>query len=157
MVVLKGVPRILSPQILYALARMGHGDQLVLADANFPSSSVCNSGPEELRADGHGIPELLEAILKFFPLDTYVKEPVKLMQVTQKDLDEGMGIPSVWAKYKEIIDKAEGHKVFVGTIERFEFYEVAKKSFAVIATGETALYGNIILIKGALPPDTENE
>ncbi|CAB3989615.1 fucose mutarotase [Paramuricea clavata] len=153
MVVLKGVPRILSPQLLFAMSRMGHGDELVLADVNFPSSSVCRSGPEEIRADGHGIPELLEAILKFFPLDTYVKEPALLMQVTPSDVEKGMKSPVVWDKYKEIINTAEGHQISVGTIERFAFYERAKKSFAVVATGETALYGNIILVKGALPPE----
>ncbi|XP_028402714.1 fucose mutarotase-like [Dendronephthya gigantea] len=153
MVVLKGVPRILSPQLLYAMSRMGHGDELVLADANFPSSSICNNGPEEIRADGHGIPELLEAILKFFPLDTYVPSPALLMEVTPSDVQKGMKSPTIWGDYKQKINKAEGHEISVGTIERFAFYERAKKSFAVVATGETALYGNIILVKGALPPE----
>ena len=153
MVVLKGVPRILSPQLLYTMSRMGHGDELILADANFPSSAVCSSGPEEIRADGHGIPELLEAVLKFFPLDTYVKEPALLMQVTPGDVEKGMKSPVIWDKYKEIVNKAEKYEVPIGTIERFAFYERAKKSFAVVATGETALYGNIILVKGALAPE----
>ena len=143
----------MSPQLLYAMSRMGHGDELVLADANFPTSAVCSSGPEEIRADGHGIPELLEAVLKFFPLDTYVKEPALLMQVTPGDVEKGMKSPVIWDKYKEIINKAEEREVPVGTIERFAFYERAKKSFAVVATGETALYGNIILVKGALAPE----
>ncbi|XP_032346467.1 fucose mutarotase isoform X3 [Camelus ferus] len=75
MVVLKGVPALLSPELLYALARMGHGDEIVLADVNFPTSSICRCGPEEIRADGLGIPQLLEAMLKLLPLDTYVEKP----------------------------------------------------------------------------------
>ncbi|XP_075697941.1 fucose mutarotase isoform X4 [Rhinoderma darwinii] len=117
MVVLKGVPSVLSPELLYVLARMGHGDEIVLADANFPVSSISRSGPELVRADGLGIPKLLEAILQLFPLDTYVPRPAPLEQV-----------------------------------ERFAFYERAKNAFAVVATGETALYGNLILKKGVISP-----
>ncbi|XP_022080571.1 fucose mutarotase-like isoform X2 [Acanthaster planci] len=77
MVVLKGIPRILSPELLHVLAQMGHGDEIVLADANFPSSSICGAGPKEIRADGHGIPELLEAILQLLPLDAFVPSPTR--------------------------------------------------------------------------------
>nr|XP_045217722.1 fucose mutarotase isoform X2 [Macaca fascicularis] len=100
MVALKGVPALLSPELLYALARMGHGDEIVLADLNFPASSICQCGPLEIRADGLGIPPLLEALLKLLPLDTYVESPRALAK-----------------------------------LERFEFYERAKKAFAVVATG----------------------
>ncbi|XP_077733213.1 fucose mutarotase isoform X2 [Canis aureus] len=82
MVVLKGVPALLSPELLYALARMGHGDEIVLADVNFPTSSICKCGPEELRADGLGIPPLLEAVLQLLPLDTYVESPVSARHPT---------------------------------------------------------------------------
>ena len=150
MVVLKGVPRILSPELLSVLARMGHGDEIVLADANFPSDSVCTNGPELIRASGHKIPPLLEAILALLPLDSYVAAPVALMDLVPSDKERGLKTP-VWDEYKMIVNRAEGHEVHVEQVERFMFYERAKKAFAVVATGEGALYGNIILKKGVIP------
>uniref|UniRef100_A0ABI0NXB4 L-fucose mutarotase n=1 Tax=Bos taurus TaxID=9913 RepID=A0ABI0NXB4_BOVIN len=91
MVVLKGVPALLSPELLFALARMGHGDEIVLADVNFPSSSICRGGPEEIRADGLGIPQLLEAVLQLLPLDTYVQSPVRLLRALACPLPEHRG------------------------------------------------------------------
>ena len=143
----------LSPELIYLLARMGHGDTIVFGDANFPSASVSKAGPELVRADGMSIPTLLEATLKLFPLDTYVAAPVGLMQVVPDDVKRGLK-PPVWNEYRSIVNKAEGREVEFEMIERFEFYERAKKAFAIVATGEQALYGNILLTKGALPPET---
>lgn len=143
---LKGIPPILSPELLKVLCEMGHSDRIVIADGNFPSESI-GKNAVVIRADGHGVPELLEAILQLFPLDTYVEKPVSLMQVMKGDTAE----TPIWDEYKKIIGKADarGDKC-VGEIERFKFYEEAKKAYAVIATGETAIYANIMLQKGVV-------
>uniref|UniRef100_A0A9L0IDS4 Fucose mutarotase n=1 Tax=Equus asinus TaxID=9793 RepID=A0A9L0IDS4_EQUAS len=137
MVVLKGVPALLSPELLFALARMGHGDEIVLADVNFPTSSICRCGPEEIRADGLGIPQLLEAVLKLLPLDTYVESPAAVMELEPSDWERGLQTP-VWRSYESILFMA-GCTSTLAKIERFEFYERAKKAFAVVATGALPL------------------
>jgi len=140
---LKNIPGILSPDFLKILMEMGHGNELVIADGNFPAASIAQ---RLVRLDGHGIPEILQAILTFFPLDTYVEFPVGLMAVTPGDNTK----PVIWEKYRKIIrDSREPFRDFE-TIERFAFYERAKKAYAVIATGESALYANIILKKGVV-------
>nr|XP_011721905.1 fucose mutarotase isoform X3 [Macaca nemestrina] len=131
----------------------------VLADLNFPASSICQCGPLEIRADGLGIPPLLEALLKLLPLDTYVESPATVMELVPSDKERGLQTP-VWTEYESILHRAgctgvlqPCHFVFqraLAKLERFEFYERAKKAFAVVATGETALYGNLILKKGVL-------
>lgn len=143
---LKGIPQILSPELLKVLCEMGHGDRLVLADGNFPSESVGKNGIV-IRCDGHGVPELLDAILKVFPLDTYVEHPVNLMAVMPGDNVE----TPIWDTYKEIIAKHDerGEKT-VGNIERFAFYDEARTAYAVIATSEKALYANVMLQKGVV-------
>ncbi|XP_036403329.1 fucose mutarotase isoform X1 [Megalops cyprinoides] len=151
MVVLKGIPSILSPELLYTLAKMGHGDELVLADTNFPTSSTCRCGPNEIRADGVGIPELLEAILKLFPLDSFVDSPAAVMELVESDRQRGLSVP-VWEKYRCLLKNAGSDKP-LERVERFAFYERAKKSFAVVATGEASLYGNLIIKKGVIPPE----
>uniref|UniRef100_A0A8D2GL05 L-fucose mutarotase n=1 Tax=Theropithecus gelada TaxID=9565 RepID=A0A8D2GL05_THEGE len=105
MVALKGVPALLSPELLYALARMGHGDEIVLADLNFPASSICQCGPLEIRADGLGIPPLLEALLKLLPLDTYVESPAAVMELVPSDKERGLQTP-VWTEYESILHRA---------------------------------------------------
>lgn len=130
---------------------MGHGDEIVLADANFPSSSICRGGPEEIRADGLGIPQLLEAVLQLLPLDTYVQSPAVVMEPVPSDRKNGLLAP-VWTSYQSVLSRA-GYEFSLGMVERFAFYERAKKAFAVVATGETALYGNLILKKGVLAPE----
>ncbi|XP_076317022.1 fucose mutarotase-like isoform X1 [Tachypleus tridentatus] len=146
---LKGIPNILSPDLLHVLCSMGHGDEIVLADTHFPTSSICRLGPKEIRADGHGIPDLLYAILKLMPLDTYVYAPVALMEVVQADKLKNLKTP-IWDTYKQIIHEVEGREVPIQEVERFDFYEQAKAAFAIVHTGETAQYGNIILKKGVV-------
>lgn len=143
---LKGIPKILSPELLKVLCEMGHSDRIVIADGNFPAESI-GKNAIVIRCDGHGVPELLEAILKVFPLDSYVEHPVSLMEVMKGDKVE----TPIWDKYKDIIaaNDPRGAKA-VGNIERFSFYEEAKKAYAVIATGESALYANIMLQKGVV-------
>ena len=143
---LKGIPPIISPELLKVLCEMGHSDRIVIADGNFPAETI-GKNAIVVRADGHGVPELLEAILKLMPLDTYVDAPVSLMDNGDPD-----NRPEIWATYKEIVEKNEGDKN-IGLIERFDFYDKAKNAFAIVATGETAIYANIILQKGVVIND----
>jgi len=152
---LKGIPTVISPELLDALYRAGHGDEIVLADIHFPASSICRSGPKEIRADGHSIPVLLEAIMKLFPLDQYVPQPVALMELVSEDKARSMKTP-VWDIYKTILEKAEQNPVNIEMVERFAFYNRAKEAFAIVHTGETAQYGNIILKKGLVSFDTSS-
>ena len=141
---LKGIPSILSPELLKILMEMGLGDTIVLGDGNFPAASLAGEG-RLVRLDGHGVPEVLDAILQLFPLDPYVEAPVSLMEVMPGDPVE----TPIWDEYAAIIEKHEpGTKV--GHIERFQFYETAKQAYAIVATGESALYANIILQKGVV-------
>ena len=139
---LKNIPKILSPELLKILMEMGHGDEIVIADGNFPAETM---GKRVVRCDGHGVPELLDAIMQLFPLDTYTEKPVMLMEVVPDDV-----VPVIWDKYKEIINKYEPENCKIEMIERFAFYERAKTAFAVVSTGEEALYANIILKKGVV-------
>lgn len=143
---LKGIPQILSPELLKVLCEMGHSDRIVLSDGNFPAESM-GKDAIVIRCDGHNIPDLLDAILTVFPLDTYTDKPVNLMEVVPGDDVE----TPIWDTYKEIVKKHDSRgSEAVGNIERFAFYEDAKKAYAIIATGEKALYGNIMLQKGVV-------
>jgi L-fucose mutarotase len=143
---LKGIPPIIGPDLLKVLYEMGHGDTIVIADGNFPAASIAKDSIL-IRMDGHGVPEILESILKLFPLDQYEDKPVTLMERCEGDNAD----ISIWDKYKKTVDEADprGSKV-IGTLERFVFYEEAKKAYAVIATSETSQYANIILKKGCI-------
>ena len=138
---LKGIPSLLSPELLKVLCEMGHGDEIVIGDGNFPAASMAN---HLVRCDGHGVPELLDAILQYFPLDTFSQFPVTLMAAPPEDAK-----PVIWNKYEGIISKydSRGDKA-IQYLSRFDFYENAKKSYAIIATGESALYACLILKKG---------
>jgi len=140
---LKGVPSILSPELLKVLMEMGHGDELTIGDGNFPAASMAQ---RLVRCDGHGVPKLLDAILTFFPLDTFVEAPVALMEVVAGDDTK----PAIWDEYREIITRRSPDASTIGFVERFAFYERAKQSYAVVATGEAALYANVILKKGVV-------
>lgn len=143
---LKGIPAILSPELLKVLCEMGHSDRLVISDGNFPSESM-GKDAVVIRMDGHGVPEILDAILKVFPLDTYVEKPVNLMEVMPGDPVE----TPIWDVYKDIVAKYDERGAeAVGNIERFAFYEEAKKVYCIIATSEAALYANIMLQKGVV-------
>lgn len=143
---LKGISPLIPPRLLKILCEMGHGDRIVLADANFPSESV-GKNAEVVRLDGINMPELLDGILALFPLDTYVDKPVTLMEVVKGDKVE----TPIWKEYEDIISKHdERGKAVIGNIERFDFYDEAKKCYAIVATGEKALYANLILQKGVI-------
>ncbi len=143
---LKGIPNIISPDLLKALSQMGHGDELVIADGNFPSHSV-GKNAIVIRADGHGVPEILDAILQLIPLDTYTEKPVALMEVVPGDT---CGTPTIWKEYEEILDRHEPAHHDIEYTERFAFYERAKDAYLIIATGEKAIYANILLKKGVV-------
>lgn len=138
---LKNIPSVLSPELLKTLMEMGHGDYLVIGDGNFPAAA---NAQRLVRCDGHGVPEVLDAILQLMPLDTFVECPVGLM-----DNGDSKNPPEIWQTYKDIIQKHEGDKN-IELIERFDFYDRARKAYAIIATGETAVYANIILQKGVV-------
>ena len=137
---LKGIPAIIPPELLKILAEMGHGDEIVIGDGNFPGAAM-NS--KCIRCDGHNATDLLKAILKIFPLDTYQK-PIYIMEKVKGDTVE----TPIWDEYAEIVKPYTDEKL--EQVERFEFYERAKKAYAVVMTGEKALYANVILKKGVV-------
>ena len=141
---LKGIPSIISPELLKVLMEMGHGDEIVFADGNFPAASHAN---KLIRCDGHTVTEMLEAILPLFPIDTYSEAPVTLMGVVPGDTVE----PTIWDEYEATIKKHnDGKEPTIKFIDRFEFYDRAKNAYAIVATSEKALYANLILKKGVV-------
>lgn len=141
---LKNIPKILSPELLKTLCEMGHGDEIVIADGNFPAETF---GKKVIRADGIGGAEILDAVMKVIPLDTYSDPNFMLMELTPSDV--GKITPAIWEDYKRVAEENDDN-VRLGMLERFEFYERASKAYAVIATGEKAIYANIILKKGVI-------
>ncbi len=140
---LKGISPLISPELLKVLMEMGHGDELVIADGNFPAASVAQ---RLVRSDGNGGAELLDAILKLFPLDTYVERPVGLMAVVPGDSYK----PVIWEEYRAVVQQNEPAFTDFEYIERYAFYERAKKAYAILASSEKALYANLILKKGVV-------
>lgn len=138
---LKGIPSILSPELVKILLEMGHGDEIVLGDGNFPAASIAQ---RLVRCDGHTITELLDAVLKFFPLDYASNYKVTLMAVTPGNSYK----PTIWEEYFSLIKKYEKNFTEFDFVPRFDFYEKAKKAYAVVATSEKARFANIILKKG---------
>ena len=138
---LKGISKIVSPELIKILCEMGHGDEIVIADGNFPSAS---NGKRVVRADGIGGVEMLKAVLSLIPLDTYAHENFLLMQTTQGD-----PTPTIWADYFQVANEMDDN-LRVGNLERFAFYERARNAYAVIATGESQIYANIIIKKGVI-------
>lgn len=141
---LKNIPKIVSPELLKTLAEMGHGDEIVIADGNFPAETF---GKRVIRADGISGAAMLDAVLSLLPLDTYSDPNFILMKLME--CDEGKIEPIIWRDYAAIAAKHDKN-VRIGQIGRFEFYERAKSAYAVIATGEEAVYANIILKKGVI-------
>ena len=138
---LKNISPLFSPELLATLYRMGHGDEIVLADAHFPGNTM---NANVIRADGLKIDALLDAILPLYALDSYVDDPVVMMQVVEGDEAD----PTVEASYRAVIDKYAPETPTIALIDRFAFYDRAKSAFAVVMTGETRKYGNIIIKKG---------
>ena len=141
---LKNIPKIVSPELLKTLAEMGHGDEIVIADGNFPAETF---GKRVIRADGISGAAMLDAVLSLLPLDTYSDPNFILMKLME--CDEGKIEPVIWCDYAAIAAKHDKN-VRIGQIGRFEFYERAKSAYAVIATGEEAVYANSILKKGVI-------
>lgn len=141
---LKTIPKVLTPELMKVMMEMGHSDVLLLADANYPASSYA---ARYIRLDGIEIPELLEAILKYYPLDSYVGEPVRLM----RPLDEEPR-PKIWDTYREIIKKYDEDRAFqeFGLIDRLPFYQESKRAYVIVQTATTARYANIMLQKGVI-------
>ena len=149
---LKGIDPILNADVLYALRSMGHGDDLIVCDTNFPAESVARQTVlgRLLRIDASA-PRVVRAILSVMPLDSFVVHPAMRMLVVGKP-DE---IPAFQAEVHAVIDRAEGRSWPMGSIERFAFYDLAKKSFCVVQTGECRFYGCFVLKKGVIPPEAE--
>ena len=142
---LKGIPKILSPELLKVLCEMGHSDRLVIADGNFPAAALHD---RVVRLDAHGGTEVLRAVMSVLPLDSYSDPNAMLMEVVPGDPVE----TPIWDEYAAVLHASEGDVARIGHIERFAFYERARHAYAVIATGETALYANLILKKGVILP-----
>ncbi|MHC4870756.1 MAG: L-fucose mutarotase [Planctomycetota bacterium] len=142
---LKGISHLISPELLATLSTMGHGDEILLADAHFPGDTM---GDYVIRADGLNIPDLLDGILPLFVLDEYVDDPVKMMAAAPQDTLD----PSVESSYRAVIDRYYPETPAIARIERMSFYNyVQSEVFAVVMTGDTAKYGNIIIKKGVTP------
>lgn len=139
---LKKIPTSLSPELVKTLMEMGHGDEIVLADGNFPGASHTNN---LIRCDGLMVPELLQDILELFPLDVYVDSPVTLMEVTPGDPQ-----PEIWDTYKKVLDKSDEKNTRIEYENRFSFYDRSKKAYAIVTTSEKSLYANVILKKGVI-------
>ena len=142
---LKGVPPALSPELMTVLMKMGHGDELVLGDGNFPADS---NAQRIVRADGLDLLTVLDAVLKFLPIDTFSEEVAMVMQPVDKNAPE----PPIWKEFRRLLQLHEGRKVELTRVERFAFYERARKAYGIVATSETALYANLILKKGVVAP-----
>lgn len=143
---LKGIPNIISPKLLMVLDEMGHGDEICIGDGNFPGNTMCDY---VIRLDGHGVPEILDAILQLVPLDTQVEHPLTLMAVSPNDPTP---TPKIWKEFKKIAAKYDdrGAKAFE-EIDRFAFYDRVKtKSYCCVMSGETAVYANVIIKKGVV-------
>ncbi|GAB5508429.1 MAG: L-fucose mutarotase [Rhizobiaceae bacterium] len=140
---LRNIDPLLSPDLLHALRSMGHGDEIVIADAHFPGSSI---GPACIRADGSTVSDLLRAVLSAMPLDSFVDDPALTMQV----VGEPDTVPEAVREFQSIIDTNADRPVQAKALERFAFYERASQAFAIVQTGDTRIYANIILKMGVL-------
>ncbi|MDD3430081.1 MAG: L-fucose mutarotase [Oscillospiraceae bacterium] len=143
---LKNIPSVLSPLLLKVLMEMGHGDEIVIADGNFPAESMAKNAIV-IRADGHGVPEILDAILQLMPLDQYAEKPCALMEVLP---DDTCAKPNIWLKYQRTLALYGENPQAIEMIERFAFYKRAQQAYAIVATGEKAVYANILLKKGVV-------
>ena len=143
---LKGIDPLLHADLLYVLAAMGHGDELAIVDANFPAASM---GRRVVRADGVSATRVLEAVLSLLPLDEFVDAPCATMEV----VGDPDAVPEICGEFQAIVDRVEGRPIALAKLERFAFYARAREAFALVQTGETRLYGNVLLKKGVVRPD----
>lgn len=144
---LKGISKLLTGELLQALCDMGHGDEMIIADANFPAGTVAK---RLIRCPGIDAATLLREIATVFPLDTYVAEPAAVLDLTESDIKKGMPEPVIWQEFTDILQKEYGKDVQLGKIERFEFYKRAEKAYVVIQSGEERQYGDLLLVKGVV-------
>lgn len=144
---LKGIPKVLTPEMLKILDEMGHDDEIVVVDAHFPAESM---GRRVIQYPCIDAPEMVKAILHVFPLDSYVEESIKVMQIVPSDLDKGMKRPEMWDEVLKYANEMEKFEVKLGEYERFAFYEHTREAYAVIQTGEERQYGNFMLRKGVV-------
>jgi L-fucose mutarotase len=142
---LRNIDPLLSPDLLYVLRAMGHGDEIVIVDANYPAESA---GPQVIRLDALSATEALDVVLSVFPLDTFVPDACVRMEVVGKASKE----QPIFDEFRALIAKHEEAEFKLHKLERYKFYERARQCFAIIATGERRFYGNIILKKGVIPP-----
>lgn len=147
---LKSIDPLLGPDLLHALAAMGHGDEIALVDANFPAESVAQATVlgQPLRLPGIDAPRAARAILSLLPLDSFVDEPVRRMEV----VGEPATVPAVQGEVRAVVDGIEGRRVAVGSLDRFAFYEAARGAYCVLATGEPRFYGCFLFRKGVIAP-----
>ena len=143
---LKGIDPLLNADLLYALGAMGHGDEIAVVDANFPALAMAK---RLIRLDGVDAVRAVEAILSLLPLDDFVDQPASRMQV----VGDADAVPPVCQEFQKLVDRSAGKRTPLATIERHAFYERVKQCFAVVATGETRLYGNLIITKGVIRPE----
>jgi L-fucose mutarotase len=143
---LKGIDPLLHADLLHVLRAMGHGDELAIVDANFPAASM---GRRVVRADGVSATRMLAAVLSVLPLDDFVDAPCARMEV----VGDPDAVPEICGEFQAIVDRVEGRPVALAKLERFAFYARAREAFALVQTGESRLYGNLLLKKGVVRPD----
>lgn len=139
---LKYIPQNLSPDLVKILMEMGHGDEIVIADGNFPAASHAN---QLIRLDGQAIPEVFASILKVFPIDMFVENPITYMATPDNEPE-----PDIWKVYEELLVESGNTASIVEKVDRFEFYRRARKAYAIVATSEKSLYANVIVKKGVI-------
>jgi L-fucose mutarotase len=144
--VLKNIPNLLGPELLYVLRSMGHGDDIAIVDANFPADSLAT---RLIRMDGHSATVVLEAILKLLPVDDFLDDPIRSMAVVGNPDSK----PEIVAEFEQLVAAAEGRSVAARALSREEFYAAAEHAYAIVATGESRLYGNLLVAKGVVKPD----
>lgn len=144
---LKGISKLITPELLKILCEMGHGNEIAIVDANYPAEDM---GQRVVRYPGIGVCQLLEAIMKVFPLDHIPNSPAYVLGLEKKDIDLGMQTPSIWTEFENIINANNDFNVKIGELDRQTFYERSKKAYAIIQTGEEALYADILLVKGVI-------
>ena len=142
---LKGLDPLLSADLLYVLRAMGHGDDLVIADANFPGVTMAR---RLVRLDGVSAPRALQAILTVLPIDDFVDDPCLRIEV----VGDPAAVPEVCVEFQQVLDAATANSVRLAEVDRFAFYDRARQAFAVVQTGETRLYGDVLVKKGVIRP-----